>query len=139
MKVCVLLVAVLLSIAAPSYAKNAKVYVFVAPEGRIDGFLDGAAPAPLTDSAGDLRDAITRGEYNGLTVTAKRLDARILVQVMSREEVEGEFRVHAHITIDGREADLIGTSTHQWKQAARQIVDQLSAWAKAHSNPSPHQ
>ena len=49
----------------------------------------------------------------------------------SREEVQGEYRVHVHVTTKGgHTADLTGTSNHQWKQSANDLVQQLSEWAK---------
>jgi hypothetical protein len=128
----ILLAALLLAIAAPAAAKNAKVYIFVAPEGRVEG----AVPSALLDSATDLRESIDGSRRGGLAFTKHRAKARIVVQITSREEVAGgELRVHAHVTFDGRDADLIGTSTHQWKFAAAQIGMQLFAWRKAHPDP----
>lgn len=135
MKAC-LVAALLLAIAAPAAAKNAKVYIFVAPEGRVEGLVGGAVSAALLDSATDLRESIEGSRRGGLAFTKHRAEARIVVQITSREEVAGgELRVHAHVTLDGQDADLIGTSTHQWKFAAAQIGMQLFAWRKAHPDP----
>jgi hypothetical protein len=131
MKACLLAAALAFVLASTASARNAKVYIFVKPTGRIEGLVSGAAPASLMDSANDLWTAL--GEAGtGLTRTKKRDEARVVVQVLRREEVQGEFRVHVHVTLDGQDADLVGTSTHQWKLAAWQIADQLEAWAKAH-------
>jgi hypothetical protein len=119
---------VVLSVVQPSAAifGSTKVYVFAAAEGA-DTFQ--AVPRALLDSVHDLRGVLAGG---GLRETSHRDQARIIVQVMSREEVQGEMRVHVHVTADGHAADLTGTSVHQWKQAAIDLADQLSDWVKAH-------
>jgi hypothetical protein len=90
-------------------------------------------PRALADSVKDLRDKIGHGLWDILNVTDKRDAAQIVVQVTSREEIQGEYRVHVHVTtIDGHQSDLTGTSTHQWKQSADDLVQQLSEWAKTH-------
>jgi hypothetical protein len=109
----VLLMAALLAVAVPSYASSAKVFVFAAPEGTPDGFLGELVPSTLNDSVKDIRLAIFDRPHSGLTVriTDKRQDASIVVQVMGREEANGEYRVHVHVTIEGREADLTGSGS----------------------------
>jgi hypothetical protein len=53
--------------------------------------------------------------------------------------VQGEFRVHVHVTTrDGHEADLTGTSVHQWRQSATDIAKQLAAWAQTHQDDLKH-
>jgi hypothetical protein len=133
MKTCVVAVALLLVASSPSYAifgSALKVYVYAAVKEE-DTFQ--AIPRTLTDSALDLQIAISGGLTNGLAVTHKQSNAAIVVQVTSREEVQGEYRVHVHVTtIDGHAADLTGTSTHQWKLSADDLIEQLANWAHAH-------
>jgi hypothetical protein len=131
MKAALLTVACVALLASTASAKNVKVYVFVTKTGATAGLLEGLAPAALMDSAGDVASAVN-GFSTGLTSTTHRTEARIVVEVVGREEVQGEFRVHAQVTIDGRAVDVTGTSTHQWKHAAAQIVEQLEGWVKAH-------
>jgi hypothetical protein len=132
-----LVIVALLAIAVPASAKNVKVYIFVAAEGTSDTF-SGFTPAALRDSADDLEHAIGGSQRNGLTTTKKRAEARIVVQIMAREEVDGEMRVHGQVTVDGHTEAVTGTSTHRWVFAAYQLAGQLAAWAKAHPEPSPH-
>ncbi len=133
---------VVLAIAAPVVTAGALfgdvlVYVFAAPAGS-DTFQ--AIPRALSDSVTDLQRWMNTGSlFGGLHTTRAREKARIVVQITAREAVDGEFRVHAHVTADGHASDLVGTSTHQWKQSAGDLVDQLAAWAHAHPEPSPHQ
>lgn len=130
MKACVLGTAVVLALALASTtsATNAKVYVFVAPQGA-DGFQ--TTPQRLTDSATDLMWEIHRAR--GVAFTKQQDKADLVVQVTGREEVQGEYRVHVHVTArDGHQADLTGASAHQWQQSAGDIAQQLSTWAKAH-------
>jgi hypothetical protein len=134
MKASLLIVAFVLGLATPSFANfgsAVKVYIFAAAE-ETDTFH--VIPRMLADSAKDLRPAIHAGiPRNGLAVTSKRDTAAIVAQVTSREELQGEYRVHVHVTtIDGHEADLTGISTHQWKQSADDVVQQLADWARAH-------
>jgi hypothetical protein len=131
MKACLVSVAFVLAIASPSLAKSVKVFVFVAATIEPDSFLGGFGSRTLDDSAEDLRRAISGLRY--ITNTRKRDEALIVVQVTSREEVQGEFRVHAHATFtDGQTADLTGTSSHQWKQGALAIAEQVAYWVHAH-------
>jgi hypothetical protein len=117
-----------LCLASIASAKNAKIYVFVAAEGT-DGFQ--VAPRTLMDSARDL--AWEFGPLRGIAQTKKRDEADLVLQITSREEVGGEFRVHAHITTrKGHESELTGLSTHQWKYCAEDIAKQLAGWARAH-------
>ena len=131
MKACLFAVAFVLAIASTSFAKSAKIFVFAAATIEPGSFLGGFASKTLADSAEDLRSAI--GHLRYITTTEKRDEAVIVVQVTSREEVQGEFRVHAHATFtDGQTADLTGTSSHQWKQSAGAIAEQLAYWVHAH-------
>jgi hypothetical protein len=127
MKACLFAVAFVLAIASTSFAKSIRIFVFVAPTNAPSTFLGGFASRTLADSAVDMRNAT--GSLRYITNTGKRDEAAIVVQVTSREEVQGEFRVHAHATFtDGQTADLTGTSSHQWKQGARDIAEQLAYW-----------
>jgi hypothetical protein len=131
MKACLFAVAFVLAIASTSFAKSVKIFVFVAATNDASTFLGGFASRTLVNSAEDLRNAI--GHLRYITNTGKRDEAVIVVQVASREEVQGEFRVHAHATFtDGQTADLTGTSSHQWKQSALSIAEQLAYWVHAH-------
>jgi hypothetical protein len=123
----------MLSVAVPSYASNdVKVFVFAVAEGT-DNFLTQSPSPPLAASVGDIRRAIQ--DARGVTDTPQRKDAVIVVQVVGREEVNSEYRVHGQVTmIDGRTKALTGTSTRQWRQSARQIVQQLTNWVNA--NPT---
>jgi hypothetical protein len=127
-----LLVVAILSLVATSsaFGSNAKVFIFAAPVGTTADFLGGFVPVALRDSVEDFRREI-RG-IRGIAFTTHREDALFVVQALSREEVNGEYRLSAHVTSEGREADLMGTSTHQWKQCAEQILRQIASWAKAH-------
>ena len=90
-------------------------------------------PTPVTESAGDLQEAIVGGITHGLALTAVRDRARIVVHVTSREAGQGEYRVQAHATtIDGHAADFTGTSPQQWKRSADDLARQLSEWATTH-------
>src|ERR1700682_5247591 len=119
---------------AAIFGSTARVYVYAASE---ETATFRVAPQALTESAQDLQAAIVGGIAHDLALTTTRDRARICVRVTGRKAVQGEYRVQAHVTVDGHGADLTGTSTHQWKQAARQIADQLVAWVKAHPDPSP--
>jgi hypothetical protein len=112
-------------------AEHPKIFVFAAPERPADSFLEAAIPAALADSAGDVRRAI-KDEIGGRYLTDRRADAAVLVQIMGREEVSGELRVHAHVTTrDGRATDVTGTSTHTWKQSGKVVGDRVTRWVKA--------
>jgi hypothetical protein len=125
-----LIAVTLLALAAPAAAKDVKVFVFVAPEGP-EGFQ--TVPRTLADSAEDLRHAISGSPFNGLSLTKKREDAGLVVQVTRREEVGNEMRVHVHVTPrDGVEVDLTGVSIHRWTESANEIAGQLRIWARAH-------
>jgi hypothetical protein len=131
MKACGFVVACVLCLAATASAHNAKVYISVQAEGA-DGFQ--AASQTLLDSVRDLRHAIKEWQY--ITETDRRTEAALDVRITGREEVQGELRVHVHVTTrDGLETDLTGASVHQWKQAAKDIARQLSAWAHGHGYP----
>jgi hypothetical protein len=90
-------------------------------------------PSTVTESALDLRGAIVGGITDGLALTSARDRARVVVRVTSREAVQGDYRVHAHLTtIDGHVADLTGTSRQQWRESAEDLAHQLAEWAKTH-------
>jgi hypothetical protein len=135
-KIGAILAVVLLLVTTPSYAaKHFKVFVFAGAEEPGGSFLGELVSARLADSVTDIRRRIPRRQMpyvDWLVLTNTRADAAILVQVVGREELDGEYRVHVHVTIGDREADLTGSSTHQWKKSAEQIVEQLTNWVEAH-------
>ena len=88
-----LAVFMLLATAAFASAANVKVFVLAIPERPADAFLGGVPSQALTDSARDIRNKILDAR-NGLTCTKKRPNAAIVVEVVSREERDGEYRVH---------------------------------------------
>lgn len=112
---------------AAIFGSAVRVYVYTALE-ETDTFH--VVPQTLTESVQDLQGAIDGGITNGLAVTTTRERALVVVRVTSREKVQGEYRVHAHVTIDGHVADFTGTSTHQWRHSAEDLTHQLSEWAK---------
>jgi hypothetical protein len=123
------MVAVVLAVAAIAAAKPLLVYVYVEPAGPA-GFQ--VVPTPLMDSAKDLRAALDGGG-SPFYFTPKPEKAAIRVEITAREEVDGEYRVHVHVTTrDGSQADLTGTSTHQWKLCATELIRQFVAWAQTH-------
>jgi hypothetical protein len=121
-------VAVVLAVAAIAAGKPVRVYVYVEPAGPI-GFQ--VVPRPLMDSARDLR-AVLDGGSSPLYFTPKPDKAAMRVEVTGREEVDGEYRVHVHVTTHDGGQDLTGTSTHQWKECATELVRQFVAWAQTH-------
>ncbi len=131
MQAALLTVACVLLLAPSAAAKNVKVYVFAAPVGASGSFA-GVPPAALQESVADLIVAIRGSARNGLADTATRADAGLLVEITAREEVNGERRVHARVTLpDGHPADLTGASTHHWQAAADAIAAQLATWVHA--------
>jgi hypothetical protein len=91
--------------------------VFAAPQGT--GTFQ-TVPRALADSVNDLRDMINGGITNGLRQTNKRAEARIVVEVTSREDVQGELRVHVHVTADGLRSDRhIGPSVETGGRRSR--------------------
>jgi hypothetical protein len=144
-----LAVALVLAIAAPAAAKNAKLYIFVAPQGPA-GFA--VVSEDLKECARDLLDGIH--EIRGITATSKRDGADILVEITARELVDGQYRVHAQVTTPEGVTDLVGASAGHlgskfftwsppfepgWYEATREIAKQVATWAHAHPEPSPHQ
>ncbi len=119
--------ALLLATAAPSAAIGAKtkVFVYTAVVNPDNGF-GGFVPPALRDSVNDIQGAFW--QILRLTNTKTRAEAVMIVEVVGREEVAGEFRVHVHITYDGREADYTGTSIHQWSRAAEAVAFQCAHW-----------
>lgn len=119
--------------AQPSPISRVRIYTFAAPVAQAGDLFGGSIPAALADSVDDIKVALEYGRFYRFN-TKSREEAAIVVEVVGREVADnGEYRVRVHVTmVDGRESDLTGTSTHQWKQAAKQIADQLVAYAKTH-------
>jgi hypothetical protein len=132
-KACILALSCVPAFAVSSaaiFGSAVPVYVYAASE-ETGTFR--VVPQTLTESAQDLQGAISGGFMNGLALTTVRDRARIVVRVTSRESVQGEYRVQAHVTtIDGQAADFIGASTNQWAQGAADLARQLSQWATTH-------
>jgi hypothetical protein len=100
----------------------------------VDGFVD---PSPSIINAG-IQDSVMdiARVFNGdfgwgvMKLVTKREKAKIFMQVVGREEVNGNYVVHARATFKDHTFDLTGTSVHQWKQSADQIARQLADWIK---------
>jgi hypothetical protein len=138
MKAALLTVALVLAIDVPASAGcsgKTKVFVFTAPVNAADPF-GGFVPATLRDSVQDIREAI--GQILNLKTTKTPADATPIIQVLSREEAQGEFRVHVHITYDGHETDMTGTATRRWHEAGETVAYQCSHCVKAHDDALKH-
>lgn len=99
-----------------------------------DGFVDPApaANAAIQDSVMDIARAFNKEfGWGDMKLVTKREKAKIFMQVVGREEANGTYVVHATATYGDHTFNMTGTSTHQWKQSAAQIAQQLQDWIKA--------
>lgn len=118
------------SMSGPTVLAAEKVKIFVFAEPDANGL--GTVPASLVDSVKDIQFAIDQVGLVRHWGTKHRADAAVVVRVLGREEINGEYRVRAHVAArNGHEVDVAGTSAHQWKKAAVDLVDQIMTWVKA--------
>jgi len=116
---------------AAEKADKVRIFVYAEPERPTGTFLGGSVSRDLADTVKDVsREIDLIGPFRNWR-TKHREEAAILVRVTGRDEVNGTYRVYTRITTtDGREATLTGSSAHQWKKAAKDLVDQLMTWVK---------
>lgn len=117
-----------------------KIFVFASPPIASDQFLGGFVSPALADSVDDLKSSMKHTDVFRNWGTNKREDAAFFVEVVGREEVNGEYRVHVKVTSrDGRSASITGASVHQWKQSADRIATQIITWVKANKDRETRQ
>jgi hypothetical protein len=120
------------------------VLVYAAADAPVqrDGFADVPTRVPtrdLTDSVYDIARVIYAKNFDIAgrrlrLVKKKNEQAMISLRVVGREEVNGNLIVHVEGTFQDHPFTLEGRSTHQWKQSAEEVVNQLVLWGMANQS-----